>query len=196
MTPKTILRVDASMRQSNSRSRILTDALIDRLQQKHATSVTTRDLSSGVPFIDAAWIEANFTAPCERSTEQRAVLARSDALFAELKAADILVIGSPIYNFGVPAALKAWVDMVVRAKEAFRYTPDGPEGLLKNKTAYVVLVSGGTKAGSDIDFAWPYLRHILGFVGITDVRLVASDLSNTSHANANSQALGAIAAVA
>jgi len=176
MTKPKILRVDGSMRQGGSRSRALTDALVKRLQSIHgAGAPAIRDLSEGVPFVDSPWIEANFTDPCERSSEQRAVLARSDALLNELKSADILVIGSPVYNFGVPAALKAWVDMVVRAKESFRYTKEGPEGLLKDKTAYVVLVSGGTKAGSEIDFAWPYLRHILGFIGITDVEMIYAD---------------------
>ncbi|MEO0881831.1 MAG: NAD(P)H-dependent oxidoreductase [Pseudomonadota bacterium] len=196
MESMNILRVDASMRRAGSRSRALTDTLIEQLRETHGSiSLTQRDLSDGVPFIDAPWIDANFTAPCERSSEQRAVLARSDALLSELQVADVLVIGSPMYNFGIPAALKAWVDLVVRAKESFRYTDSGPEGLLKNKVAYIVLVSGGTKAGADIDFAWPYLRHILGFVGITDVRLIASDLIGIDRATADAQARSAISAL-
>ncbi len=107
--------------------------------------------------------------------------------------ADIVVLGSPIYNFGVPAAVKAWIDMIVRAKEAFHYTREGPEGLLKDKTAYIVLTSGGTKAGSEIDFAWPYLRHVLGFVGITDIHLIASDLKGIERAEADTRALDEIA---
>lgn len=99
-------------------------------------------------------------------------------IFNELKAADVLVLGTAIYNFGIPAALKAWVDMVVRAQEAFTYRADGPVGLLEEKSAYVTIVSGGTKAGSDVDFAWPYLKHILGFVGIDNVTLIDSDLSS------------------
>jgi len=177
------------MRHAGSRSRLLTNDLIDRLRETIGhVSVTTRDLSEGVPFVDAAWIEANFTAPGERSSEQRAILARSDGLLSELQRADILVLGSPIYNFGVPAAVKAWIDMVVRAKESFRYTPDGPEGLLKDKTAYIVLVSGGTVAGSETDFAWPYLKHILGFVGITDVRLISSDMKGVDRETADERA--------
>lgn len=196
MATKTLLRVDGSMRRSGSRSRALTDMVVARLTEEHGEiTTTTRDLADGTPFIDAAWIEANFTAPCERKEEQRAVLARSDALLGEVRNSDILVIGTPIYNFGLPAAVKAWIDLVVRAKESFRYTSDGPEGLLTGKTAYVVLTSGGTVAGSDIDFAWPYLRHILGFIGISDVRLIASDLKGVDRATADARAQAAIAAV-
>ncbi|MEM6851491.1 MAG: NAD(P)H-dependent oxidoreductase [Pseudomonadota bacterium] len=193
---KNVLRIDASMRRDGSRSRQLADALMARFEDVHGRLVTTlRDLADGVPFVDAAWIDANFTDPAERSPEQRAVLAQSDALFSELKAADTLVIATPVYNFGTPAALKAWVDMIVRAKEAFRYTADGPEGLMKGKSAYIVVVSGGTKADSAIDFATPYLRHVLGFIGITDVTVVGSDLGGVSAEDANAAALEAIAAL-
>lgn len=193
---KSILTVHGSMRKAGSRSRFLATALQEHLQSLHGRGPsTTRHLADGVPFVDAAWIEANFTDPCERSAEQRAILARSDALFSELKETDILVLGTPIYNFGVPAAVKAWIDMITRAKEAFRYTTDGPEGLLLNKKAYVVLTSGGTKAGSDIDFAWPYLRHVLSFIGITDVDLIASDLLGMDTETANAAALKAIKSV-
>ena len=96
-------------------------------------------------------------------------------LIAELKAADVVVIGAPIYNFGIPAALKAWVDMIARARKTFRYTSEGPEGLLKGKKAYVVIASGGMPVDSDMDFATPYLRQVLGFIGITDVEVIAAD---------------------
>ena len=94
---------------------------------------------------------------------------------AELKAADVVVIGMPVYNFGIPAALKAWVDLIARARVTFRYAESGPEGLLTGKRAIVVAASGGTPVDSEIDFATPYLRHALGFVGITDVEVVAAD---------------------
>jgi hypothetical protein len=94
---------------------------------------------------------------------------------AELKAADTLVIGLPIYNFGVPAALKAWVDQVARAGVTFKYSEYGPKGLLEGKRAIVAVASGGTEAGSDIDFATGYIRHVLGFIGITDVEFVTAD---------------------
>ena len=131
-----------------------------------------------MPLIDEAWIGANFTPAEERTQEQLEILAFSDELVAELKAADILVIGSPIYNFGVPAALKAWVDLVARARLTFRYTENGPEGLLKGKTAYVVIASGGVPVDSAVDFATPYLRQALRFVGITDIEIIAADQLN------------------
>lgn len=191
-----ILRVDGSMRRDGSRSRKLASAIVDRLQELHGqVSLRTRDLAGGLPFVDASWIDANFTAPSERTANQRSILACSDAVLNELKEADILVIGTPIYNFGVPAAVKAWIDLITRAKEAFRYTPEGPEGLLTGKTAYIVLTSGGTKAGSEIDFAWPYLRHILGFIGVTDVHLIASDLKDIDAESADAAALQAISTI-
>ena len=187
---KKLLRVDASMRQEGSRSRALGDALEAQLAQIHGALTTTRrDLATGVPFVDAPWIEANFTDPAVRSPEQRAVLACSDALFGEVKAADLLLLATPIYNFGVPAALKAWVDQVVRAREAFRYGAQGPEGLLTGKTAYLVVVSGGTEADSAVDFATPYLRHVLGFIGIDDVRVIGSALSGREVLEADREAL-------
>jgi len=173
---KRILQINASARKAGSVTRELTDTLVTRLLEKSAeTKVISRDVSQGLPFIDEDWIGANFTDPADRSAEQRMKLALSDTLVSELKAADTIVIGSPIYNFSVPAALKAWIDLIARARETFRYTDNGPEGLLKDKKAYVIVASGGTKVGSEIDFAANYLKHVLGFVGITDVTIVAAD---------------------
>ena len=114
--------------------------------------------------------------PAARGTSDAAApgLATADALIGELADADVVVIGAPIYNFGVPAALKAWVDMVARARLTFRYTENGPEGLLTGKKAYVVVPSGGVPVGSEVDFATPYLRHALAFIGITDVKFVGA----------------------
>ncbi|MBB4286107.1 FMN-dependent NADH-azoreductase [Roseospira goensis] len=174
--PLSVLRIDASARRDGSVSRDLTDRVIAALAETGPVSVTVRDLAeTPAPFVDDAWIAANFTDPSARTAEARAVLALSDALVAELRAADVIVIGLPVYNFGPPAALKAWIDMVARARETFRYTADGPEGLLTGTRAILAMASGGTAAGSAIDFATPYLRHILGFLGITDVTVVAAD---------------------
>ncbi len=175
MTDKTgtILRIDASMRHEGSVTRDLADRLI---AARPAAEIIVRDLAADpLPQIDAAWIAANFTDPAERSDEQTARLALSDTLVSELRAADEIVIGVPIYNFGVPAALKAWVDLVARARETFRYGENGPVGLLDGKRATLVLASGGTGFGSEIDFATPWLRHVLGFIGITDVTIIAAD---------------------
>lgn len=169
----TLLRINASMRQHGSTSRQLTDELINSILAGHPnTHVVTRELSEGVPFVDEEWIGANFTDESERSKTQQDKLAASDALVAELEVADTIVIGVPIYNFGIPAALKAWVDMVCRARRTFAYSESGPVGLLKNKKAYLVIASGGTDSGSEIDFATGYLRHVLGFIGIHDVTVV------------------------
>ncbi|MXN63476.1 FMN-dependent NADH-azoreductase [Stappia sp. GBMRC 2046] len=173
--PLKILQVESSARKTDSVTRRLSQDLIGRLAANRPVNVVRRDVSPGLPVIDEAWVAANFTDPAERNGEQKARLALSDELVAELKEADILVIGAPVYNFGIPASLKAWVDLIARARETFRYTQSGPEGLLKGKKAYVVLASGGTEVGSQIDFASGYLRHILGFVGIDDVEMIAAD---------------------
>jgi FMN-dependent NADH-azoreductase len=169
-----ILRVDASIRKTGSYSRELTDNMIKQLTSLQNTNVKARDLADGVPMINEAWIGANFTDVAERTTEQRAVLACSDALIAEVQEADVLVIGLPIYNFSVPAAFKAWIDQIARAKVTFRYTDKGPVGLLDNKKAYVIITSGGTKLGSEIDFVSEYIHHILGFIGIKEVTIIDS----------------------
>jgi len=172
-----VLRVDASARREGSVSRKVADALIERLELNEGpVDLMVRDLAIEPPhFVDAAWVDSNFTPPERRSEAQSAVLAESDALVAELKAADVLIIGVPIYNFAIPAKLKAWVDMVARARVTFHYTENGPEGLLRGKRAYLAVASGGTAVGSEIDFATGYLRHILGFLGIDDVEIVAAD---------------------
>ena len=191
---QTILRIDASARRDGSESRALTQRIIDRLAPQ---SIIQRDLAVAIPTIDADWLAANWTKEDERSDEQRATLALSDNLIEEIKAADTLVIGTPIYNFGIPANLKAWIDQIARAGLTFRYTEAGPEGLLTGKRAIIAIASGGTQVGSDIDFASGYLRHVLGFVGITDVQFVAADQlmidADASHAKADA-ALAALAA--
>ncbi|MFN7029158.1 MAG: FMN-dependent NADH-azoreductase [Sphingopyxis sp.] len=169
-----ILRIDASARNSGSTTRQLADQLVTRLvEQGYGSAVTRRDLALTPPaLLTEAWVGANFTDDADRSDDQRAVLAHSDELIAELEAADTIVIGVPVYNFAIPAALKAWIDQIARARRTFRYTETGPEGLLKGKKAYLVVASGGVPVGSDYDFATGYLRHVLGFVGITDVTII------------------------
>ena len=169
-----LLRIDASMRKSGSYSRKLGDRLIEQLQTQQPHGLTERDLADGVPHINEAWINANFTDISQRSAQQRSVLSYSDVLVSELESADVVVIGLPIYNFGVPAAFKAWIDQIVRAKRTFRYGKNGPKGLLENTKAYIILSSCGTQLGSDIDFVSGYIRHVLGFIGIDDVTFINS----------------------
>lgn len=166
-----ILRVDSSMRTEGSVSRDLADKLVEQLSNAN-TQVIVRDLAKGISLIDENWIGANFTDPAERSEEQKGFLAASDELVGELHDADTIVITAPVYNFHVPAALKAWIDMLARARETFRYTENGPEGLLKGKKAYVIVTSGGTVLDSEYDFVSGYLKHVLGFIGITDVSFI------------------------
>jgi FMN-dependent NADH-azoreductase len=171
-----VLRVDASARVDGSVTRQLADRLLDGLAARvEGIAVTRRDVAEGLPFVDADWVAANFTAPDVRSNAQRATLAGSDVLVDEVMATDVWVIATPIYNFGVPASLKAWVDQIARARVTFRYTEQGPEGLLENKKVYILTATGGTEVGSAIDFATPWLKFVLGFLGITDVEVIAAD---------------------
>jgi FMN-dependent NADH-azoreductase len=190
----TVLRIDASARHSGSESRALTQRIIDRLAP---ATVINRDLAVAMPAIDADWLAANWTPADDRTDAQRQTLALSDTLIEEIKSADTIVIGAPIYNFGIPATLKTWIDLIARAGITFKYSETGPQGLLTGKRAIVAITSGGTQVGSEIDFASGYLRHVLGFVGITDVQFVAADQlmvdAEASHAKATA-ALEALAA--
>ena len=168
-----ILRVDSSMRTEGSVSRNLADKLIERLSDSN-TQITERDLANGIELINENWIGSNFTDPSDRSDEQKTSLATSDELVNELRTADTVVITAPVYNFHVPAALKAWIDMVARARETFRYTEEGPVGLLTGKKVYVVMTSGGTVLGAENDFVSGWLKYILAFMGMTDVTFIDS----------------------
>ncbi len=177
--PLRVLRVDASARIEGSVTRELADRFIAGLRHRAGeVSLTRRDLAQRVPCIDGDWVSANFTAPDARNADQHAVLAGSDALVREVQAADVWVIATPLYNFGVPAALKAWIDQIARAGVTFRYTEEGPRGLLADRKVYVLVATGGTEVGSAIDFATPWLRFVLGFLGITDVTVIAADCGN------------------
>ena len=170
---RTILRIDASMRRQKSVSRMLADEMVAALGARRSSiNVINRDLAAGIGIVNAAWIEAERTSEENRTSDQRALLTQSDALVAELQAADDIVIATPIYNFSVPAALKAWIDLICRDKITFVYDNDSPRGLLSNKRATVIVTSGGTLAGKDIDFTTSYIQHILGFIGVDDVTII------------------------
>lgn len=168
----TVLRIDSSVRKEGSISRDLTDRIVAKLAPE---TVLTRDLTEELPLIDGNWVGANFTPADQRTDEQKATLALSDAMIEELKSADTVVIGVPIYNIGVPARLKAWIDLVARAGVTFRYTEAGPQGLLEGKRAIIATASGGVPVGSAADFATTYLKQVLAFIGITDVTIIAAD---------------------
>lgn len=170
---KTILHVNASSRYEGSITRQISEVVSNEL--KLATpelNIVERDVALGLPFIDEAWVNANFTPEEHRSADDKAALALSDALVAEMQNAEHIVIASPIYNFNIPAALKAWVDLIARARLTFKYTDNGPEGLLTGKKATLVMASGGIPIGSESDLATKYLKQVLAFVGIDDVQVI------------------------
>lgn len=168
----TLLHIDALARLTGSTSRKLSSRIVAHLGPD---KVVRRDLAAPLPQIDDAWVTATFTAADQRSTEQNFILALSDQLVDELIAADTVVIGLPIYNFSVPASFKAWIDLAGRSGRTFEYTANGPRGLLYGKRAAIAVFSGGTKIGSELEFASGYVAHIMRFVGITDVEVVAAD---------------------
>lgn len=190
---QTVLHIDASARRRDSISRDLSARVVAQLAPEH---VIRRDLAQPLPQITEHWVAATFTPADARSDAQRETLALSDQLVDELAAADTIVIGTPVYNFGVPAGLKAWIDLIARAGRSFEYTEDGPRGLLTGKRAIIAIATGGTPIGSEIDFASGYLRFILGFVGITDVQIVAADRLNADQDAALAQASAQIADLA
>ncbi|MCB2426537.1 FMN-dependent NADH-azoreductase [Methylophaga pinxianii] len=167
-----VLQINASSRYDGSLTRAVSSQLTDILTDQNEVTVQQRDVATGLPFINEEWVNANFTDPSERNEVQKQVLSLSDQLINELKAADIVVMAVPIYNFGIPAALKAWIDLVARARETFRYTENGPVGLLENKKVYLVMASGGVPLESEVDFASQYLKFFMQFIGISDVTLV------------------------
>lgn len=172
--PTSLLRVDASGRRHGSVSRDLGDRLVARFMARYpGLTERRRDLAAApLPQVDEPWIIAKSTPAEQLTAAQRTVLDLSDRLIAELTAADIIVIGAPIYNFSVPAGLKAWIDLITRPQQTFRYTDTGPVGLLTGKRTLVIAASGGTRAGSPIDFATGYLDHVLGFIGLHPVELI------------------------
>jgi FMN-dependent NADH-azoreductase len=187
---KKILRIDSSARYSDSITRRLGDELVRRLLQAHpGAELTARDLSGDIGFLTEGWVHANLTNPDERNQAQGKLLADSDLLVHELDAADVIVLTAPVYNFSVPAALKAWIDMICRAGLTFKYTEHGPQGLLRDRPVYIVMVSGGVAFGSPADFASGYLRHIFAFIGIRDVRFVYAERTNADAAASENAAL-------
>ncbi len=174
-----ILQINSSARTEGSHSTRLANAVVERLVASHTPAevrVTVRDLGrTPHPQLDEAALQALFTPEEARSPEQAARVALDDALIAEIQAADAVVLGVPMYNFGVPAQLKNWIDAISRARVTFRYTEQGPEGLLKGKKVYVVLTRGGKYRDTPADSQVPYLKTVLGFLGMTDVQFIYAE---------------------
>jgi FMN-dependent NADH-azoreductase len=172
-----ILQINSSARREASHSTRLGNRIVERLRKADPeTALTVRDLShTPQPVLDEAALGALFSAPDQRTAEQAARVALDDAVIAELQAADVVVLGVPMYNFGVPSQLKNWIDAISRAGVTFRYTEKGPEGLVKGKTVYVALTRGGKYRNTPADTQVPYLKTVLGFLGMTDVHFVYAE---------------------
>lgn len=143
-------------------------------------TVKIRDLSTGLNSIDREWVSANLTEEKERTPGHIETLSLSNEFIKEVQWADILIIATPIYNFSVPSALKAWIDHVCRAGKTFNYTDSGPKGLLTNTRGILVITSGGVAVDSSVDFATPYLKQVLSFIGVTDIQTVSADQQLTT----------------
>ena len=177
-----ILQINTSLHGADAQSSRLASEFVAALQRGSnpaggpAVAVTVRDLAvEPVPHLTAERLGALSTPASERSLEQQRVVAESDELVGELQRADVVVLGLPMYNFGVPSTLKAYFDHVARAGVTFRYTANGPVGLLTGKTAYVFATRGGRHAGTPRDLQTAYVRQFLGFIGIDDVEFVYAE---------------------
>ena len=195
-----ILQINSSVRGTGSESTRVASQIVAKLTAVNpGASVTVRDLAANPhPALDEAALGALFTPADQRTAEQAARVALDDALIAEAQAADVIVIGAPMYNFGMPIQLKAWFDAVARAGVTFRYTESGPEGLLKNKKVFVATSRGGIYP-EDADPQVPHIRMLLNFLGLTDHAFVYSSgqaMGPDAAAKGQAEADAAVAALA
>ncbi len=197
-----ILQINSSARREGSHSTRLAARLVERLREVDPeATLTVRDLAvTPHPVLDETALTALFTPAADRTPAQKARVALDDALIAEIRAADVVVLGVPMYNFGVPAQLKNWIDAISRAQVTFRYTANGPEGLLQGKKVYVALTRGGMYRNTPADTQVPYLKTVLTFLGMTDVHFVyaeglamGADAERTGLASAHEQIDEAVA---
>ena len=172
-----ILQINSSARSAGANSTRLADSITARLKAANpAAVVELRDLAANPhPVLDEAALGALFTPAEQRTSEQAARVALDDALIAQLQSADAIVLGVPMYNFGVPVQLKTWIDAIAKAGITFRYTENGPEGLIKGKKVYVALARGGLYRDTPADSQVPYLKGVLGFLGMTDVEFIYAE---------------------
>jgi FMN-dependent NADH-azoreductase len=172
-----ILQINSSLYSGDGQSsRLATELVAGLREQNPGASVVVRDLARDpVPHLDAARFQAFVEKPETRNDFQKGVVAYSDALIGELKRADVIVLGLPMYNFGVPSLLKAWIDHIARSGATFKYSEKGPVGLLTGKKAYVTAARGGLYAGTPADTQTGYVRNLLAFLGITNVEFVYAE---------------------
>ncbi len=173
----TLLQINTSLFAESGQSSKLAQDFVQSWQHRHPDGqVIVRDLArQPLPHLDAARFQAFLTKPEERSPEQQAIAAESEALINELKAADVIVLGLPLYNFGVPSQLKAWIDHVARAGITFRYTASGPEGLITDRKLYVFAARGGNYLGTPADTQTGFIKTFFSFIGIRDIEFVYAE---------------------
>ena len=193
-----ILQINASARSEGGNSTRLANAIIAHLKSHHPEAeVEVRDLARNpLPFLDEAGVTALFTPADQRTPEQIARIAQDEAMIARVQAANVLVLGVPMYNFGVSVQLKSFIDSIARAGITFRYTESGPEGLLKGKRVYVACARGGVYRDTPADSQTPYLRQVLGFLGMTDVEFIYAEGMNMGPESAEKSFAAAEAAIA
>ena len=179
----TLLQINASINNDNSQSSRLANQFVAAFRDSHpGAKIVTRHVAASepVPHLDGERFSALITPPEVRSAAQHAVVAYSDTLINELQRADVIVLGLPMYNFGVPSQLKAYFDHIARSGVTFKYSDKGPVGLLTGKKAYVFAARGGLYAGTPLDTQTGYVRDFLRFVGISDVEFVYAEGLNVS----------------
>src|SRR5216683_1648556 len=174
---KTLLQINTSIFSDGGQSSRLAERFVAAWRESNpGGTLIVRDFAKEpVPHIDAGRFGAFLAKPAERTSEQQVVVDYSDALIDELKRADVIVLGLPMYNFGVPSALKAYFDHVARVGETFKYTEKGPVGLLTGKKVYVFAARGGTYAGTPNDTQTPFIRTFLSFLGMSDIEFVYAE---------------------
>ena len=172
-----ILQINASARREGANSTRVAERIVARLQAANpGATVTVRDLAvTPHPVLDETALGALFTPADKRTAEQATRVALDDALIAEIQAHDTVVLGVPMYNFGVPVQLKNWIDAIARVGVTFRYTENGPEGLLEGKQVYLALARGGRYRDTPADSQVPYLKTVLGFLGLTDLHFIYAE---------------------
>lgn len=175
MTTRALV-ITSSILAENGQSIALANRFIEQASACNDVNVTQRDVvKTSLPHLDISELGAWQVAAAERTAEQQALVARSDELLAELRANDVLVIAVPMYNLGIPSQLKAWFDRVLRAGETFRYTENGPQGLVEGKRAIILAARGGQYAGTEFDSQTPHLKAMLGLMGIKEVDVVYAE---------------------
>lgn len=200
--PHTILHINTSPMGERSYSRKLGAKVLSELQSKYpGSTLKVRDLAAQpLPHLSAQTVGAFFTPAEQRTPELNAAVADSDAAVAELKSANIVVIGAPMWNFGIPSSLKAWIDHVARSGQTFKFGPNGPEGMLDPATKVIIVSSRGGvySAGpmAALDFQEDYLRSVLGFLGLRDIVFVRTEGVNMGEEAVKSAVLAAESHVA